>query len=612
MIGRHGNINVYQEIFKSRDFFRAAAGALLIPVSLALTRAKSLVFFNISPLDLVLFLSVVINGVPIVIGAIKGMVKKKINVDELVTIAILACVINGNFMEAAVVSAIMVFGALVEEAVSDGARNAIRQLIELTPKLATIEKQGREVRVNVSDILPGDMLVVRAGETIAVDGVITNGVITLDESSITGESIPVVKRVNDPVHAGTFCVDGFIKVAAIKVGENSTLGKIITMVKAAEESKTESAGIVDRYAAFFTPVILFAAILTYGITLDITRAITVLIVGCPCSFLLAGPVSTVSAIGRAARSGILVKGGKHLENIATATGFFFDKTGTLTKGEPVVSRIEVEPGFTEKELLCLASAVETGSLHPLAKGIVIRAGEFSCDSFSATGILSEPGKGILGMVGKRKVEIMTSDRWGDLGMTTVQVSVDGEMAGHIALRDQPRSSALKTIKAICRAGVEDIAIISGDQEAPVRAVADEVGITAVHYCQKPQDKLALLANYKKGNSVYVGDGINDTPALKMADVGIAMGLKGSDAALEIADIVLMNDRLDRLPFLIALGRKMSRIIRISIAISFLINLLAVAAGSLGLLTPIMGAVVHNIGSILVVMLAASISMGNNS
>lgn len=609
MIGRHGNLNVYQEIFKSRDFFRVAAGGMLIPAALALTRAGGLPVLHFSASDLVLMASIAINGVPIMMEAFRGMVKRQINVDELVSIAILACVINGNFLEAAVVSAIMVFGALVEEAVSDSARNAIQQLIKLAPKQATIEKEGLEVRVNVSDIVPGETIVIRAGETIAVDGVIASGATSVDESSITGESIPVVKRVNDPVYAGTLCVDGFIKAEATQVGENSTIGKIIRMVREAEESKTESAGIVDRYAAFFTPVILFVAALTFAVTQDITRAITVLIVGCPCSFLLAGPVSTVAAIGRAAKAGILVRGGRSLEKIATATGVFFDKTGTLTRGEPVVTRLAVEPGFTEKELLSLASAIETGSLHPLAKGIVVKAGKVGCDAQIATAILSEPGRGISGMVGKRRVEIVTSDRWAELGLTAVQVVVDKDTAGYIALQDRPRSSAQQTIQAIRKAGVEDVAILSGDQEAPVKAVADQVGIMEIHSCQKPQDKLAVLSGYPKGNLVYVGDGINDAPALKAADVGIAMGLNGSDAALETADVVLMNDRLDRLPFLMALGKQMSRIIKVSIAISFLINLVAVAAGSLGLLTPIMGAVMHNLGSILVVLLAASLCWG---
>ncbi len=431
----------------------------------------------------------------------------------------------------------------------------------------------------------------------------------MDESSITGESIPVVKKVNDPVYAGTICVDGFIKAKTVRVGEDSTIGKIIHMVREAETSKTKSASIVDRYASYFTPAILFAAILTYIITRDITRSITVLIVGCPCSFLLAGPVSTVAAIGRAAKAGILVRGGKSLENIATASGIFFDKTGTLTKGEPSVTTVSVEPGFTEKEILFFASSVEANSLHPLARGIVAKARELGCDGHVATQILSEPGSGISGVVDKKRIEIVTSDRWSELGLTAVQVIIDRKTAGYIALQDLPRSNAKEMIQAIRKAGIENIAIISGDQEAPVRRVADDVGIQEIHFCQKPQDKLSVLNAYKKGNLVYVGDGINDAPALKAADVGIAMGLKGSDAALETADIVLMNDRLDRLPLLIFFGKKMTKIIKISIAISFLINFVAVLAGSLGLLTPIMGAVMHNIGSILVVLLAASQSWG---
>ncbi|WP_169309086.1 cation-translocating P-type ATPase [Desulforhopalus sp. IMCC35007] len=606
MIGRHADLSIYRELFRSEDFVKVSLGAFLIPLSFILPKIQVVPSIDLSLLDIALLLSIAVNGLPIIVEAGRGILNKEINVDELVSIAIIACMINGNYLEGAVVSAIMIFGALVEEAVSDSARNSIRKLMAITPKTTTIEKDCKEIEIDIKNVRIGDIVIIRAGDTIAVDGTVTEGSTAVDESSITGESIPVQKNFGGQVFAGTLCTNGFIKIKADRVGRDSTIGRIIQLIEGAEQQKTRSGKIVDTYAAWFTPVILFAAVFTYFFTWDVTRAITVLIVGCPCSFLLASPVTTVAAIGRAAKSGIVVKGGKYLENIADSRGFFFDKTGTITNGEPEIVAIISAEGVTNNEVLAMAAALEKGSLHPLGAAIGKKAEELQLDYARAEDIRTEAGQGISGMVEGQHIEIVTSRTLDDNGYTNIDIVVDSRVFGSISLIDRPRAKAEATIKAIRELGIEKIAIISGDQNSPVRTTAESVGIKEYYASQKPAEKLDRIEAYTEGLSVYIGDGINDAPALKAADTGIAMGTRGADVALETADIVLMNDRLEQLPFLIQLSRKMSRTIQINIWLSFSINCIAVIAGATGLLTPIWGAVTHNMGSILVVALAASI------
>ncbi|PIE65743.1 MAG: heavy metal translocating P-type ATPase [Desulfobacterales bacterium] len=606
MIGRHTDLTVYKELVRSEDFIKVSFGTLLIPIAFFIPHKTTVPYLNLEFSDILLLLSIVINGLPIIIEALQGILNRKINVDELVSLAIIACVINGNHLEGAVVSAIMVMGALVEEAVSDRARHAIRKLIEITPDTAIIEKNGKEIRVEVKTITTGDIVVLRAGNTITVDGTIIQGQSAIDESSITGESLPVDKKSGDQVFAGTTCKDGFIKIRANRVGKDSTIGRIIKIVQKAEQQKTRSSKIVDTYAAWFTPIILSAALLTLFSTQDITRAITVLIVGCPCSFLLASPVTTVAAISRAAQSGIMIKGGQYLENIADSKVFFFDKTGTITTGNPEIVAVKPAKGVTQKEIIAMAAPVEKGSQHPFAIAIVKKATELGLDYQNATEIHNETGQGISGNVNGSHVEIVSSQSVDAKGYSNIDLFVDGEKYGTLSFLDKPRSTSKTTIDSIRTLGVERIGIISGDQEDAVRTIAEQVGITEYFSRQKPLEKLEKIALYATKGVVYIGDGLNDAPALKTADTGIAMGIRGSDIALETADIVLMNDKLEQLLFLIHLSRKMVRTIKCNIWLSFAINMIAVFAGATGILSPIMGAIVHNIGSILVVAIAASL------
>jgi len=607
MIRRHGNSSVYRELFSSKDFIRTAAGACLIPVAY-LARGLYLPGRpSVSAMNLILIISVLINGVPIIVQAARGIAQRQVNVDELVSIAILACILTGNFLEAAVVSAIMVAGALVEEAVSDSARHAIEELVKMTPDTACLEKNGKEQNVKVSRIVRGDILIVKAGSVIPVDGRVMEGACAVDESAVTGESVPKSKTRGDGVWAGTLNTDGFIRVRAERVGRDATMGKIVSMVTAAEQSKVRSAKIVDRYAGWFTPVILSCALLTLVVTRDLERAITVLIVGCPCSFILAGPVATVAAIGNASKQGILVKGGIYLENMARAAGVFFDKTGTLTSGSPVVEAvITTAADVDEDTVLRAAAALELKMDHPLARAIVREARVRSLPLAAAGDIITIPGRGVRGTVSGKAVEITTTDKFAEKGYTCVEVRIDAQAAGWICMQDQARTAAKEVVEKLRLLGVQDLAVVSGDQDAPVRNLCEKIGIDTIWARQSPADKLGLVQGYDKGMLVYVGDGVNDAPALKAAGTGIAMGVNGSDAALETADIVLMNDRLDNLIYLFALGQTMRRTIQVSIGISFFINFVSVLAGSMGWLTPVWGAVTHNAGSLIVVGLCAAI------
>jgi Cd2+/Zn2+-exporting ATPase len=391
MIGRFSQLGVYRELLGSRDFYRVALAGGLTLASYLWDRGEEVQ----SSWGVALALTaLVISGLPIIWGAYKGLSQRQVNVDELVSLAIIACLIEGEFLTAAVVSFVMVFGAMLEEATSNSARKAVESLVSLSPDTATVIADGQMLTVPVVEVKVGDLLLLKPGERIPVDGVVMKGITSVDESSMTGEPIPREKGVGDEIYAGTLNQNGVVEVETTKIGEDSTLGKVIKLVSEAEAHKPQAVKLIDRYARWFTPTILVAAGVTWWITGEAGRAITVLIVGCPCALILAAPTAIVASIGRAAKSGILVKGGLFLEETGRANTVLFDKTGTLTEGEPRVDEIYGVAGIEPSEVLARAACVEQNSTHPLAKAVLRAAHYAKINICPVEEMVTEIGRGV--------------------------------------------------------------------------------------------------------------------------------------------------------------------------------------------------------------------------
>jgi Cd2+/Zn2+-exporting ATPase len=626
MIGRFSQLGVYHELVRSRNAYRVAFAGALALASYLWDRGTG----SLSTVGVALALgSVALNGTPIIWGAIRGLVERRVNVDELVSLAIVAALLKGEFLTAAVVSFVMVLGALIEQATSDSARKAIQSLITLSPETATVLVNGRPERLSTADVRIGNILLVRPGERIPVDGVVKKGLTAVDESSMTGEPIPQEKTMGDAVYAGSLNQNGVVEIEASRVGEDTTLGRVIKLVSEAEVHKPQAIRLIDRYARWFTPAILGCAAVAWALTGDISRAVTILIVGCPCALILAAPTAIVASIGRAARSGILVKGGRYLEEAGRADVVLFDKTGTLTQGKPRVEAIVAVDGIDEKTVLEQAASVEQNSTHPLAQAVLKAANYAKITIGRAESIITEIGLGVRGFVGGSLVEVGSAylgggtanlpeglrlhlERFKENGATPLIVYQDQRPLGILSVSDHVRPSAAETVRALKSLGIKRIGMLSGDHEKSARLVADSVGLTQAWSGQKPEEKLKIIREFQASGDavIFVGDGINDAPALAAANVGIAMGAAGTDVALETADIALMNDDISKIPFLIKLSRRMLRTIKWNIAFGMIFNALAVLASGGGLLSPIMGAVVHNVGSIIVVISSASIAFAS--
>jgi Zn2+/Cd2+-exporting ATPase len=627
MIGRFAHPGAYRDLFAWGDILRVFGGGILALAGWFLDFGEPAPSAFGTALVLV---SVAVNGTPIVLGAIRGLMDREVNVDELVSLAILASLAAGEFLGAAVVGFVMVLGSLIEEAAGESARRTIRSLVALSPEAAIVAEPGGDVRRPVSEIAAGDRLRVRPGDRIPVDAEVIEGVSAVDESTLTGEAIPVEKSAGDPVYAGTLNQNGLLLVRATRVGADSTLGRVIRLVTEAEAHKPASVALIDRYARWFTPAILACAGLAWAATGELNRAVTVLIVGCPCALILAAPTATVAAIGRAARAGILVKGGVFLERAAVADAVFFDKTGTLTTGDPRVDAVTPVEGVAGDHVLRQAACLEQNTPHPLARAVLKAAHYAKITLTAAEDLLAEIGVGVRGCVAGCRIQVGNADMGGaalspslerslesirERGATPLVVTENDRTIGVIGVSDPVRPDAAETVRRLKALGIRRIGILSGDHERSVRRVAEAVGATDARAELRPEAKLAHLRRLRDsgeaGTIVFVGDGVNDAPALAAADVGIAMGARGTEAALETADIALMHDDIGRLPFLIRLGRRTLTTIRWNVAFGLAFNLVAVIAGGTGLLSPIQGAIVHNVGSVVVVLSSASIAFAGD-
>jgi Cd2+/Zn2+-exporting ATPase len=627
MIGRFSQRGIYRELMHSHEFIRVVLAGALALAGYLYDRAYGP--GTIPGLILVLT-SVVLNGVPILWGAATGLWRRQVNVDELVSLAIIASLWQGEFLTAAVVSFVMVMGSLIEQATSDAARRAIHSLMDLSPQTATVVAGGSLETRPVSEIKVGDLVLVKPGERIPVDAVVRKGATTVDESPVTGESIPRDKTIGDAVFTGTLNHNGVVEIEAVAVGEDTTLGKVIRLVSEAEAHKPEAIRLIDRYARWFTPLILACAGAAWGLTGELNRAVTVLIVGCPCALILAAPTAIVATIGRAARAGILVKGGEFLEAAARAKVILFDKTGTLTEGRPRVDDVISVEGVETREVLTLAACVEQHSTHPLARAVMKAAHYAKVTIGQVEEMCARIGLGVRACVQGRIVEVGSAQLCGgamsipldlrqplerikERGATPLVVYRDEKPLGIISVADRVRPAAAETVRLLHSLGMEQVGLLSGDHEKSARTIAQAVGVDHSWAEMKPEDKLEVIKDFQQRGKVvmFVGDGINDAPALAVADVGIAMGAAGTDVALETADIALMNDDIAKIPFLVRLSRRMLRIIKGNLAFGLFFNALAVLASGKGWLSPMAGAVVHNVGSILVVMASASIAFARS-
>ncbi len=547
-------------------------------------------------------------------SAIQGIRERDFTADVPVSIATFAAIAIGQYSAAAIVAVLLLVGGMLEEFVAARAGRAVGDLASLLPDRATVRRNGKDDVVRLEDVVVGDVLLVRSGERVAVDGEVVKGEASVSQAAVTGESMPVEKAAGDTVYAGTLNEVGALEIVATEVGEETTLGRIRRMVEEAKEKKAPIERVLDRYAKFYTPVALVLGAALWWWTGDPLRAITMLIVFCPCVMVLATPTALVASIGNAALRGSLVKKGSTVEAMAKIDTVAFDKTGTLTFGEPEVVEVASLDGVPEDELLRLAGVAEKFSEHPVGRAIFRAAGERGSipdpDAFDALpgmGVRAESGgKSIL--VGKRDllegngVESNGAvSEFASSGRSVVSLAVDGKLAGFFVLEDKIRPEAKETIENLNALGLRTV-LVSGDERATAERVAERLGIEEVYAEVLPEGKVEVVERLREGGRrvAFVGDGINDGPALAAADVGVAMGMSGTDFAVETAEVALLSDELSRLPHLAGLSKRAMGAIKQNLVFS--LGVLGVAVGLTipGILTPVTGALLHELSSIPVI------------
>lgn len=572
------------------------------------------------------WVAILLCGVPILLEALHGLITAfDIKADVLVSIALVASVIIGEDFAAGEVAFIMQLGALLEELTVARARAGIEKLVKLTPRTARVLHDGQADILPAEQVRVGDLVRVLPGETIPVDGVIVSGQTSVNQAIMTGESMPVDKSAGDSVASGTVNQFGSIDLRAGKVGEDSSIQRMIRLVQTADAGKAKIVGLADRWATWIVVIALSAAVLTWLFTGQIIRAVTILVVFCPCALVLATPTAIMAAIGNATHHGFLVREGDALERLASVRRVAFDKTGTLTLGAPRVAAVyTLCPELDEAALFTLVAAAEQLSEHPLGKAIVTSWRENGAGLLPAADQFQMlPGRGVQAVVEGRTIlagnramlaeqgiplpqaAARAADASLEEGCTVIYIACDNRAVGLLALSDTVRPEAHAALAEVQALGVEPV-LLTGDNEKAARHLARQLGINSWHAGCLPQDKLRYMDDsLAEGQPVaMIGDGINDAPALKRAQVGIAMGGIGSDIAVEAADIALINDDLRELPHLVALSRRMMFVIRCNLTFSMALNFLAITLAITGLLNPVVGALVHNAGSVFVILHSA--------
>ncbi|MCE5186176.1 MAG: cation-translocating P-type ATPase [Planctomycetaceae bacterium] len=574
--------------------------------------------------EVIAMIGAILLGLPIVIHAVKGIVHGHMHMDELVALAVIAAFAIGKYVEAGTVAFIMLIAELLETRTALGARASIESLIKLTPTTANLlGADGNESSVKVSELKPGDMVRVRPGDNIPADGVVKGGISTVNEATITGESLPVDKVNGMQVFAGTSNLTGVLDVGVTKVGEDTTLGKVQQLIIGAEQTQLPIMRMIDRYVKWYIPTVLIIAGIVYFFTKKIEYSIGILVISCPCPIIMATPTAMVAALSAAARLGILIKNVSLLEIAGKITAVVFDKTGTLTTGQLYVTKLEPAQGVEPAEMLRLAASAEQMSKHPAARAVIRLAREANVAFPQAEQFRETPGKGVTARVGGKKVmvgrdsflkengidvrNVSDPSLHEEQGFSTLYMAADGQCIGWIGLQDKSRPEARQAVTELfedCK--VSRVTMLTGDRSEVANRISAELGCTDFKAHCLPQDKLAVVEKIRKDGHLVavVGDGINDAPALAAGDLGIAMGAAGSDVAINSASIALMSNDLRRLPFLVLLSRKTRSVINQNLLFGMLFIILGIIAITMGWVSLIMAAVLHLFGALAVIFNSA--------
>lgn len=597
-----------------RSFWLSDKRALTVIISslpLAIGGITEFIFGdNIFSIALLL-ITVIITGYRPTRSSISSLRSRVFDMNVLMTIAVMGAVILRQWTEAATVMFLFAFGTMLEAYTMDKTRHAIRALLEFAPSEAAVKRNGDTILVPIEDVHIDEIVVVKPGERIPVDGEVAFGHTSINQSAITGESVPVAKSPGDPVYAGTLNHEGYIEVRSTKRSQDTTLSHIIHLVEEAQSKKAPSQRFIDRFSAYYTPVVIAMAfliavippILGLPFITWIYRALVLLVIACPCALVISTPVSVASAIGAASRSGVLIKGGSHLEQAGQVSTVVFDKTGTLTSGLLSVTDIVPLNGYEENDILTITSSIEARSGHPLADAVVDYAKERGLEPLEPGNFKSMPGLGLKAevndipyYVGNPKLfsELKIYDTDAELlvsamqkeGKTVFMLGTEDKLLGIVAVADKLRADARQTVRQLREIGISNIVMLTGDNAETAREIASQVGIDDYQAELLPEEKVSAIESIsqKYGKVAMVGDGVNDAPAISRADVGIAMGAIGSDIALETSDIALMADELSNLPYTMKLSRRSLRIIKQNVTASIAVKLAFIALGIAGLAT----------------------------
>ena len=559
------------------------------------------------PLGLVL---VVAGGYPVFLNVIRAALNRQIISHTLMTLGVIAALAVGQWVTAALVVVFMRIGDYVENFTTESARRAVKELTTLAPQLARVDRAGVETEVSVGDVTIGDIVIVRPGEKIPVDGVVIGGQATIDQSAITGESMPVDVAVGMHVYAATIANLGSLRIRAERIGSDTTFGRVIKMVEQAEMHRADVQRLADKFSSWYLPIVAGIAALTFLVRRDPLSTAAVLLVACSCSFALATPVAMLASVGASARRGLLIKGGKYLEILARADVLLVDKTGTLTLGQPQVTDVISLDGLSRSEILSLAAAVERYSEHPLAEAVRRLAHEENISLIEPQSFEAVPGHGVRAVINSRHIAIGSRRMLpsaeslpiaADLerqGKTLLFMESDGQLVGVLAAADTLRSEVPSALKELHSLGIRHIELLTGDNERTAATLAEKLGV-AYRANLLPDEKINVVKEFQaKGHVVVmIGDGVNDAPALAQADVGIAMGAAGTDVALEAAHIALMREDWNLVPDVFRIARRTMGVVRMNLAFTTIYNLIGLSLAALGILPPLLAAAAQSLPDI---------------